>query len=137
MSELSGITYKWNINDFEFTLFISEVKTRYNDEGVVQLVHLDVNNFRLKDGFWGIGKFLTDIKKDDSFFFIEDDDEKCVLISNKLYFKIDDFSDYIIISGDEYIEFNKWLMSCISPKNQGRINKINKIKKRICCTQNM
>lgn len=141
MSELNGITYKWNVNDYEFTLFISESKTRFNDEGVSQLVHFDVNGFRIKEGFWGIDTFLKSINEEKDFFINETLYDKildeCVFTHEDFYFKINSLSDYRVLSGKDYEEFNNWIITCTSPKNEGRIIKINKLMKRICCMKNI
>jgi len=142
MGELNGITYKWNINDFEFSLFISEVKNRFNDEGIIQIIHLNVNGFRLREGTWGTGDFLKGINSEKEYFYYNTlldklDINECVFTNDNMYFKINDFSDHEYISGKEYEEFNKWLITCLLPKYEGRIIKINKLKERICCIKNM
>ena len=138
MSKLNGITYNWKIDDFNFTLFISEEKNRFKDEGIIQIIHFNINDYRIREGMWGRNEFLQDIESEKiSYISTEFIDKECIFTEDSFKFKTDDFSEYEIISGENYKEFSKWLLTCLSPKYEGRIIKINKLRERICYTENI
>ena len=115
--------YYWDYDKYKFHLFIGDDGTRWDNEGVLQPVKLSVNGFELLNNNWGIEhnlEFLTHKTRSDSGFF-----DNYLEVTLEVYEKgmsfatCDDFDKpNVIIYGEDYKEFLKWIKSCLSTKEE-------------------
>ena len=126
--------YYWDYNKHRFELYVGNSGLRWNDEGVLQNIKLNINKHTLIDNNWGIQQnldYITNVSTKE--FEINHDysykNHLIYIYKNKISFKIDDMNGdvSIILQGKEYKEFITWVKSCLSPKSERIKIKINKI----------
>lgn len=126
--------YLWEIDGYKFEMLIGNDKTRWNDEGVLQSVKLTVDGISLLDNNWGIEhnyNILTKISKSDSGLNNSWKEGGHLLLSgnNGIAFHIRE--EMKIINGEDYIDFMKWIKSCLSSKEEQIKIKMDKILSKI------
>jgi hypothetical protein len=115
--------YTWEVEKYNFELFIGAEDTRWNDEGVLQAVKLHINGVPILDNNWGIehnyGLIMVCTK-------ITDDIHKgnTIEINNEVL-------GTIVISGDNYKDFINWIKSCLCKREERIKIKLNKIKEKL------
>jgi len=115
--------YHWDYDKYKFHLFIGDDGTRWDDEGVLQPVKLSVNGFELLNNNWGIEhnlEFLTRNTRSDSGFNDSYPIVTMEMFENGMSFAIcDDVEEAnVIMYGEDYKEFLKWIKSCLSTKEE-------------------
>jgi len=117
-------TYTYDIDDFHFELFVGDDGYRWDDEGVLQPVKLSVNGNFLIDNNWGrqhnldfiLNKIPVDSGMNNSW--STEDDYLFVHSQNKrIDVGIGD-EPVLVIYGNIYDEFTKWIKSCLSPREE-------------------
>lgn len=142
MEHIERFKYK----DYTFSVVIGEEQPRWDDEGISQIVQLDVNGFNLITNQWGIeytiNQINTKILDCDNFEIIDSDFLRCKkdgiedaffthFFSDKdFYFRTSLIEDPIKMEGDDYENFMVWLRFSLTPISDKRIMKINKIRKK-------
>jgi len=118
--------YYWDYDKYKFHLFIGDDGTRWDDEGVLQPVKLSVNGFELLNNNWGIEhnlefSFGTSKRENeinplyDLFSIVT-----LEMFENGMSFAICDDPEIpsVVMYGEEYREFMKWIKSCLSTKEE-------------------
>lgn len=124
--------YKLKLNNDTFELIIGKEETRYNNEGVYQIIDIKLNgNFIYSDTFGRydlLDKILSEkyISFDDFFMgfatLIIDKENNTMKIS------LDGF-EYHIIDGENYSIFLEWIIFGLKTKYMKRKDKLDKILK--------
>ena len=119
--------HKINIKEHEFTIKIYDKNTRFNDEGILEMITLHVDNKEMYRDTFGREKTLNFLLSDFDNEFVDISHEK---INKRYYFSL--ITGSVILSKNNHDIFTNWLIECLTDKNIKRINKINRIKNKIC-----
>jgi len=113
-------TYYWEYGEYHFELFVGDDGTRWDDEGILQSVKLSVNGIELINNNWGIEHNLYFITNGNTYGHISDPDATLNLYENGLAFAINNDldSNKVVMYGEDYKEFIKWIKSCLSTKEE-------------------
>ena len=131
--------YYWDYDKYKFHLFIGNDGTRWDDEGVLQPVKLSVNGFNLLSNNWGAEhnlEFLTRETKSDNrldHVYLYPIVTLDIFENGMSFATCDDPEEpNVVMYGEEYKEFMKWVKSCLSTKEERIKIKLEKImnKKR-------
>ena len=137
-------TYNYDIDQYKFELFVGDDGYRWDDEGVLQPVKLSLNGHYIINNNWGIqhnlewlmGESRSDSGMNDNGLLTFGEEETAYIIHpiiTKDRLLIKDKQNNIMIMGDEYNNFIKWVKSCLSPKQERikiKINQLLENKKR-------
>lgn len=129
--------YTWEFEEFIFTLKISELKERYNNEGIHQDVIFDIYNKDekttiniLDDYNWGLENYINNISKQNKNFNYS---SKIQLKDGVIYFlnkKKDNEIYFRIMDKKSTKEFLDWLNFCNLPLVKQRKIKLEKWKEK-------
>lgn len=129
--------YNFKNKDFEFTLFVGDIFSRFNGEGLLQMIYLEVNGYRLLETHWGVNNFFEEISlSHEDISFHDKYNYDYFLSENSFYFKLNPLDEHTVFIDNDFIEFKNWLLSILFPKTEGRKLKINKLKEKICYIKN-
>ena len=124
--------YYWDYDKYKFRLFIGNDGTRWDDEGILQPVKLSVNGFNLLNNNWGTEhnlEFLTKSTRSVNGFNDLFSPATMEVYENGMSFATcDDFDKpNVIMYGEDYKEFMKWIKSCLSTKEERIKIKLDKL----------
>jgi hypothetical protein len=115
-------TYKYDIDDYHFELFIGDDGYMWDDEGVLQPIKLSVNGHYVINNNWGrqhnLDFILNKTNSDSGMNNSWSTDEQYLFVhsqNKRIDIGIGD-DPVLVIYGNVYNDFIKWIKSCLSPK---------------------
>lgn len=124
--------YKINIKNHEFIIKIYDKNTRFNNEGILEMITLHVDNIEMYKDTFGKEKSLN--------FLLSNFDNELSYISHEKIDRIFCFylsTGCILLTDNDYNIFINWITECLTNKNIKRLHKINRIKNRLLPTINI